>query len=268
MINTISFMSANYVARELGYTMTRGWGQGDKATNEHFRPIGTFRERFREILQDVRALGFDAMDLWTAHLNPIWATPEHIRTAKELLDEHNLTVPSLAGGFGSTREEFEATCRIAEALGGPVLGGSTAMLQKERAFVLETLKASGLKLGIENHPEKTPQELRDKIGDGEGVIGATVDTGWFGTQGYDAAKALEELADALFHVHLKDVRAVGAHDTCRYGEGVVPIRECVRTLHRIGYEGAISVEHEPELFDPTEDIRASLAMLRVWLEEA
>jgi sugar phosphate isomerase/epimerase len=267
MINTISFMSANYVARELGYTMTRGWGQGDQATNEHFQPIETFRERFKEILQDVRAPGFKAIDLWTAHLNPSWATPEQIRTAKELLDEYGLAVPSLAGGFGSTREEFEATCRVAEALGGPVLGGSTSMLQKDRAFVLETLKASGLKLGIENHPEKTPQELRDKIGDGEGVIGATVDTGWFGTQGYDAAKALEELADVLFYVHLKDVRAVGTHDTCRYGEGVVPIRECLRTLNRIGYEGAISVEHEPELFDPTEDVRASLVLLRAWMKE-
>jgi sugar phosphate isomerase/epimerase len=267
-MNTISFMSANYVARQVGYHMTGGWGQGDKATNEHFRPLETFRERFGEILQDVRALGFGAMDLWTAHLNPTWATPEHIRTAKELLDEHGLTVPSLGGWFGSTREEFEATCRIAEALGGPVLGGSTSMLQKDRPFVIALLKATGLKLGIENHPEKTPQELREKIGDSQGVIGATVDTGWFGTQGYDAAKALEELADVLFYVHLKDVRAAGAHDTCRYGEGVVPIRECVQALGRIGYTGAICVEHEPELFDPTEDVRASLELLRTWLKEA
>jgi hypothetical protein len=32
-------------------------------------------------------------------------------------------------------------------------------------------------------------------------------------------------------------------------------------LQRLGYAGAIAVEHEPETFDPTEDIRA----MREWL---
>ena len=56
----LSFMSANYVAREVGYAMTRGWGEGDRATNERFRPEETFRARFAQIAGDVRALGFDA----------------------------------------------------------------------------------------------------------------------------------------------------------------------------------------------------------------
>lgn len=66
-------------------------------------------------------------------------------------------------------------------------------------------------------------------------------------------------------MHLKDVRASGAHDTCRYSEGIVPLERCVRTLQKIGYTGAISVEHEPERFDPTDDCRANFAMLRTWL---
>jgi L-ribulose-5-phosphate 3-epimerase len=266
MTNTISFMSANYVARQLGYNMTRGWGQGDTATSEYFQPIETFRERFEEILRDIRAMNFNAMDLWTSHLSPIWATDEHLAIARDLLAQYQLPVVSLAGWFGSTAEEFDATCRLATALGVPVLGGSTSMLQKDRPFVVAALKQHNLKLGLENHPEKTPNELREKIGDGgDGTIGVCVDTGWFGTQGYDAAKALEELSDVLFHVHLKDVLAVGAHDTCRFGQGVVPIHECVETLQRIGYSGPISVEHEPERFDPTEDVIASCALLQEWL---
>jgi L-ribulose-5-phosphate 3-epimerase len=262
MNNTLSFMSANYVAREVGYNMTGGWGQGDKATSERFRPVETFGERFEEILRDVRALGFSAIDVWTAHLSPTWATQAHLETARALLDEYGLTVPSLAGWFGATLEEFAATCRIAEALGCPVLGGSTSVLAKDRAYVLETLRAAGLKLGLENHPEKTPRELREKIGDG---IGAAVDTGWFGTQGYDAAEALADLKDVLVHVHLKDVLEVGKHDTCRFGAGVVPVAACLETLKRVGYEGAISIEHEPELYDPTEDVRRSLAFARDWM---
>lgn len=265
-MNTISFMTANYVARQVGYHMTEGWMQGDNATNAYFRPLDTFAGRFDQYLSDVKGLGFDAVDIWIAILNPAWAMEGHIRAAQESLAKHELQVVSLAGGFGDTREVFEKTCKLATALKTTVLGGGTSLLGSDRAFVVGTLKEYGLKLGIENHPEKNPGELLAKIGDGgEGTIGAAVDTGWFGTHSYDAAKALEALDGHLFHVHLKDVLAAGGHDTCRFGWGVVPIEACVKTLKRIGYTGAISVEHEPDEFDPTDDVRASLALLKGWL---
>ena len=123
-----------------------------------------------------------------------------------------------------------------------------------------------MRLGIENHPE-TPAEMLAKIGDGgDGTIGTTVDTGWYGTQGIDAAEAIAALAPHLVLVHLKDVREVGAHNTCRFGEGVVPLERCVRTLQAIGYTGTFSVEHEPGDFDPAADIAASRALLEGWLQ--
>jgi sugar phosphate isomerase/epimerase len=128
------------------------------------------------------------------------------------------------------------------------------------------LEKYGVRLGIENHPETTPQELLAKITAGGDRFGATVDTGWWGTQGYDAARAIEELGDRVWHVHLKDVLALGEpHETCRWGEGIVPIEECVRTLQRTGYTGAIAVEHEPETLDPTDDVRAMREQLEGWL---
>lgn len=266
-MNPISFMTANFVARQVGYQMTRGWGQGDNTTADYFRPEATFAQRFDEYLRDIQQMGFEAIDLWTAILNPNWATDRHIQSAKALLDKYNFPVLSLAGWFGSTVEEFEATCKLASAFGKPVLGGSTSVLERDRASVMRLLDQYDLQLGLENHPEKNPQELLAKIGDGGDRIGAAVDTGWFGTQGYDAAQALDELNDVLFLVHLKDVKEEGAHDTCRFGEGVVPIEACVETLKRNGYTGSISVEHEPELSDPTEDCIASLNMLKGWLAQ-
>src|SRR5690606_4917973 len=112
------------------------------------------------------------------------------------------------------------------------------------------LDAGGLVLGVENHPETDPAALRARLGEPHDRIGVTIDTGWFATQGYDAARAIEELADVLLYVHLKDVRAAGSHDTCRFGEGVVPLERCIEALRRIGYGGALCVEHEPETFDP------------------
>jgi sugar phosphate isomerase/epimerase len=93
-----------------------------------------------------------------------------------------------------------------------------------------------------------------------------VDTGWWGTHGFDAADAIEELGDHVLHVHLKDVLAEGEpHETCRWGEGVVPVEECVRALQRIGYAGAIAVEHEPEDHDPSEKCRSMRVQLEGWL---
>lgn len=265
-MNTISFMLANFVARPVKYNMTEGWGQGDKATNDYFKPIKTFAERFETYLLDAKNAGFSAIDLWLPILNPAWATDDHITTASDLLKEHKLTVSSIAGGFGDTLDYFELCCDLATAVGAPILGGVTSLLAKDREGMVELLNKYGVKFGYENHPEKTPEEILGKIGKGfKDVIGITVDTGWFGTQGYDAPDALEKLLPRTFHLHLKDVKAVGGHDTCRYGDGVVNIEACVQTLKRLGYTGGISVEHEPDHHDPLPDVKASLEMLKNWL---
>jgi L-ribulose-5-phosphate 3-epimerase len=264
MATAVSFMSANYVAREIGFRMA-DWGEGDRAANAWYAPIETYEERLEDLLSTVAGLGFDAIDLWTGHLNPAWATEAHVATAQDLLARHGLQVVSLAGWFGGSLDEFEAACRIAAALGKPILGGSTGAWQKDRAGVERALERHDVRLGFENHPEKTPDEVLALIGDAGERVGATVDTGWFGTQGYDAARALSGLGDRVLHVHLKDVREVGAHRTCRYGDGIVPIEGCVRALEKMGYRGGISIEHEPEDYDPTPEIVANADLLRGWL---
>lgn len=265
MNNPVSFISASFVARPLGYRMTEGWMQGDEATNAYFRPIETFRERFDALLGEVRALGFRAVDLWTAHLNPAWATDAHVQAARELLEKHDLQVPSLAGGVGSL-EVLEGSCELAQAMGIPVLAGGASMLPKQRAEAVEILKHYGVKLAAENHPEKTPAELLAQIGDGAGgYLGAAADTGWWATQGYPAPQALRELGSHLMTVHLKDVKAPGGHETCRFGAGAADIKGCVGVLREIGYTGPLGIEHEPENFDPSEDVRASRVMLQTWL---
>jgi L-ribulose-5-phosphate 3-epimerase len=252
-VNTISFMSANYVAREVGYAM-HGWGHGDRATNDAFRPLETYEQRLDELLADIRALGFDAIDLWGAHLNPVWATDDHVEIACRLLERHDLRVATIE--VFVEQAHVERASEIALAVGAGVVAGF-APAKSELLF-----GERGLRLGIENHPEKTPRELLAKIGDGC----ATVDTGWFATQAYDPARAIEELGDRIVHVHLKDVLHEGEpHDTCRWGRGIVDVEGCVRALQRIGYAGAISVEHEPEHEDPSADCSAMREQLEEWL---
>lgn len=277
-MNSISFMSANYVARQVQYHMMDGWMQGDDATNAYFRPLDTFEARFEEIVSDIHEMGFSAMDIWTAHLNPAWATSEHLALAKKVLQAYNMQVVSLAGYFGDTSKEVQASCRVARALNVDILGGNTGLLQTGREELITILKDHGVRFGLENHPEKTPEEILEKVGDGgSGWLGIAVDTGWFGTHGYPADQALDVLGDYVIHVHMKDVfppvfsdppgvtmKSIG-HETCAFGRGVVPIQACVETLRRGGYKGALSIEHEPEDKDPTDDVIESYALLKQWL---
>jgi len=238
-MTTIGFMTANYVAREVGYAM-HGWGHGDRATNEAFAPLATYAEKLDELLGRIAALGFRAVDVWGAHLSPDWASDQHVEIAVDTLRRQGLTVTSYATWIGPSN--VERSCELALALGTSLIGG-----------------------GFSGDPQLLAPVL-EKVAAGGDQFGATVDTGWWGTQGYDAARAIEELGDRVLHVHLKDVVAVGEpHETCRWGEGVVPVEECVQTLRRLRYGGAIAVEHEPETFDPTDDIRAMREQLEAWL---
>lgn len=276
-MNQISFTTANFVARQLGYRMSNGWGQGDAAAQAWFSPLDTFAARFDEMLGEVTALGFTAIDLWTAHLHFLWATPEHIAIARRLLTQRQLRVTSYAGSFGHTLPEFRAACRFCQDLHIPVLGGATALLGKDRAGLVATLREFGLVFGLENHPEKNPAELLARLGAGDAdVIGVTLDTGWFGTQRFDAVEALRALAPRLKHIHLKDVKAPRpaktglpfadlGHETCRLGAGIVPVERFVKRLPSLGYRGAITLEHEPEDADPRADLQASLPLVQEWL---
>jgi sugar phosphate isomerase/epimerase len=258
--NTIAFMTANYVARETGYAM-HGWGHGDRTTNEAFAPLEAYADRVGTLLADIRALGFDTVDVWGAHLSPDWATDAHVDAIRHALARNGLTVSTYATWVGPSN--IERACELATALGASVIG---AGFSGEPEALVPTLRRRGVTLAIENHPERTPAEVLEKIARGGEMFGATVDTGWWGTHGYDAAQAIEELGEHVLHVHLKDVLALGEpHETCRWGHGLVPVEECVRALGRIGYTGAIAVEHEPETFDPTDDVRALRAELEAWL---
>lgn len=264
-MNSISFMTANYVAREIGFHLT-GWMEGQNAVMARFEPIATYAERFAALLDQVRGLGFDTVDLWLPHLHPEWATAEHIAIANKALAARGMKVASLAGGFGETPAEFERCCRVAQAVGTRILGGMSGMVANHRAEMFRLLEQYDCCMAIENHPEKTPAEVLAQIGgDTSGRLGTCVDTGIWANQGYDPLRAVDELRPHILYVHLKDVR-VATHESCRYGRGDVPLERIVRKLVDTGYTGGFSVEHEPHDYDPSDDAAASAEMLRGWLD--
>ena len=280
MLPTPSFVTANFVARPLGYKMDRGWGQGDQASNDWFAPLPTFEARFDEMLAEIKALGFASIDLWCAHLHWRWATLQHVELAKALLAKHGLAVRSYAAWVMGGPEDLHAACRLCAALDIPYFVGNCQLVTDNRAAAVAILREHGVGYAIENHPEKSAAEIFARLGQGdEDVIGVGLDTGWCATEKWDALTAVKELGPRLFAVHLKDVKAPRkektglefvdrGHETCRAGDGIVPLRAVVEHLRAIGFRGSIGIEHEPETFNPSAEIRESRERIEQWWDGA
>jgi len=282
MTPRISFMTANFVAREIGYHMSEGWGQGDNATNETFAKLETFEEKFGGMLAEVKELGFKAIDLWAAHLHWHWATLEHIAIAQRLLAEHEMEVRVYAAWVGGDLQDLQAVCRFCRALGITYISGFVAPAEnaETRDEAVAILRAHAVRYAIENHPEKSVDELAARLGHGaEDVVGIAFDTGWAATGGWDALAGMKALQDRIFAVHLKDVKAPReaktgfpfidmGHETCKLGDGIVGMEAIVQWLSAVEFRGPVCVEHEPEEFDPRQDCRESLVLANDWWKKA
>jgi L-ribulose-5-phosphate 3-epimerase len=263
----LSFMSANYVAKELGYGAANEWGPFDAATNAAFEPLETFPARFDTLLTSITDIGFDTIDLWFGHLNWRWATPEHVAIARDALARHGVRVASLAGSIGETTTDVEAACCLANDLDVDLIAGIADVVHTARHEAAAVLGAHGVRFGLENHPERTPSEVLAAIGDASS-LGAAVDTGWWATQGYDPVDAIYVLSDRLFHVHLKDVEEPGTHISCMHGKGCAKFLDCVDALLDLDYAGPVSIEHHPFDRDPTAECGRGLALVRERLATA
>jgi len=266
---TTSFITANYVARALDYKGPDDWMPNQDATLASASP-----EHFLQIVQDVVAAGFDAVDVWTAHCH--WRQhdrEDYLEQVKGYCSQFDLTLTSYAGGLQmSDVAEVEPVFRFMKQLGAPLFAGGiggTAPPAALAAAVNEICHRYNSRWACANHPEKTVEEILARIDGGRhDRVGVALDTGWCATQGLDALDAVKRVRDAgkLFILHLKDVKAPGKHDTCPLGDGIVPCDKIVRYLAQSKWDGDIAIEHEPFDHDPTPEIVTSLARVKEWLK--
>ncbi len=236
----IAFNTANLVARFSGYQfeLAKWWDQ-------HLLTVEkTDEKEFEAICREIAQCGYSAVELWVAHIDPAHMTPQRAQTYKVILAEYALTPVALAGALNAD------TARVCQLLDIPMTAGGIASetLDAVRALSRQT----GIRANHENHPENSVQDIREKIAFGADGLGIALDTGWLGTQGMDAPKTISELGTLIKHVHVKDVKAAGGHETVPLGDGCVDIAGVLRELKAIGYDGVLSWEDEPEDRNPFE----------------
>ncbi len=152
----------------------------------------------------------------------------------------------------------------------------------------EVAADAGVNVGIEMHPNFIVYEptgmlrLREETND---AIGANFDPSHLYWQGIDPIEAIRFLGkhDAIHHFHAKDTRVYeqnarvkGVLDTVDYteeadrswlfrsigyGHGEEHWKDIVSTLRMIGYEGALSIEHEDSLTSGREGLEKAVDVL-------
>ncbi|WP_105620056.1 sugar phosphate isomerase/epimerase family protein [Vallitalea okinawensis] len=149
------------------------------------------------------------------------------------------------------------------------------------------------KIGLEMHPgfcvynPETLLKLRDAVGE---EIGANFDPSHLYWQGIDPVIAIRKLDKAIFHFHAKDTKVDEANKavngvldtknygdelnrswifrTVGYGHGTDEWKEIISMLKKIGYDYAISIEHEDSLMSINEGLQKAITFLKdVIIEE-
>ena len=149
-------------------------------------------------------------------------------------------------------------------------------------------KAHGVnKIGLEMHPgfcvynPESLLKLREAVG---AEIGANFDPSHLLWQGMDPVASIRALGDAIFHFHAKDTKvdsintAVnGVLDLKPYGDEIHRSwvfrsvgygrdagywKDIISNLRMVGYDYAVSIEHEDSLMSQNEGLRKAVALLK------
>ncbi|HMA34922.1 MAG TPA: sugar phosphate isomerase/epimerase family protein [Chloroflexia bacterium] len=151
--------------------------------------------------------------------------------------------------------------------------------------IIDVYDQEGVKFGLEVHPTEiaydyvTTRLALDAIGRRPG-FGINFDPSHFAHQSLDAVPFVEEFADRIYHVHVKDSKKflngrnsiLGSHlnfgdarrgwDFVSPGHGDVDFEALFRALNRIGYQGPLSIEWEDSGMDRDWGAPDALAFVR------
>jgi sugar phosphate isomerase/epimerase len=151
--------------------------------------------------------------------------------------------------------------------------------------IMDVFEQEGVRFGLEVHPTEiaydfvTTRKTLAAIGR-RPEFGINFDPSHFAHQFLDSAAFVEEFADRIYHVHVKDSRKtldgrksiLGGHlnfgeldrgwDFVSPGHGDVDFESLFRALNRIGYDGPLSIEWEDSGMDRDWGAPDALAFVR------
>jgi len=231
-----------------------------------------------------------------SHLSFISASPyHHFHTSRDDVTEINQLREKLGLRFSAVDahcslllgqlgvDYLKSAADFAAAVDAPIVMSDEGPLSGEwmhldKAFdimcftleaVLQHARSRRILYAMELHNALTAEpdyllKLLDRFGPEQ--LGVNFDTGNSFLAGNDPVAYLEQVADRVIHVHIKDIpesqlpergKVTGTRVGVAAGDGVIDLPGIVRVLARAGYTGVLSVE-----CDTLEQVRRSLPYLQ------
>ena len=216
-------------------------------------------------LEMTNRVGLKHIALKDVHL-AMNSSPEQIKEAVAKVKEAGLDL--YGGGVIYMRDEAQVNQAFdyAKAAGMRVIIG---VPQPELLpLVDKKVKEYDIKVAIHNHGpgDKTypvPATVYENIKNLDKRIGLCNDIGHTIRAGVDPVASIEQFADRLYDIHIKDVTAADPKGgAIEVGRGVINIPQVIRTLVKINYTGIVSFEYEKSEDDPLPGLAESVGYVR------
>ncbi len=208
--------------------------------------------------------------------------------AKELDISTIITFSGCPGGSPEDKTPNWVTCPWPDDFGAVLDYQWNEVLIPYWKKAAEFAKGYGIKkIAFEMHPgfcvynPETMLRIREAVGD---ILGANFDPSHLFWQGIDPVYAIKKLGDAIYHFHAKDTKideintkTNGVLDTkpydheadrawifrtVGYGHDYQCWKDMMSALRTVGYDGAISIEHEDSLMSPMEGLKKAIVFLK------
>lgn len=214
---------------------------------------------------DVRYINFKDFHL------PRTDSPEAIRAAIAKTQAAGFTV--MGGGTITMRNdtpEETATLRkdfeYAKTAGFPLIVAAPSIKSLDAAEQLA--KEFQIRIAIHNHgPEDkffpSPYDVYKHVKGRDKLLGLCVDIGHTWRAGVDPTKAILELSDRVYDLHVKDLSNLKDRDSqVIVGKGAIDFPALFRALIKVGFTGHVGLEYEIHADDPLPGMLQSFAYMR------
>jgi sugar phosphate isomerase/epimerase len=221
---------------------------------------------FEKAVEMAKACDTKYINFKDVHL-PRTDSPEAIKAARAKTEAAGLTI--MGGGTITMRKDETAVRKdfeYAKLAGMPVI---VAAPDFESLDLVEKLaKEYQIRIAIHNHgPEDkffpSPYDAYKMIKGRDKHMGLCVDIGHTVRTGTDPAKAVLDLRDRVYDLHVKDLRNLKDRDSqVIVGKGALDFPALFRALLKIGYTGHVGLEYEIDVDNPLPGMQQSFAYMR------
>jgi len=216
-------------------------------------------------LEMANRVGLKHIALKDVHL-AMNSSPEQI---KEVVAQVKAAGLDLYGGgviYMKDEAQVNQAFDYAKAAGMRVIIG--VPLPELLPLVDKKVKEYNIKVAIHNHGPgdkvyPVPATIIEKIKDLDKRIGLCNDVGHTFKAGVDPVASIEQFADRLLDIHMKDETSADAKaNTMEVGRGIMNIPQIIRALVKINYTGMVSFEYEKSENDPLPGLAESVGYVR------